>query len=174
MTTLLLLSFLAASASAAPPAADQPFGPPWSVLLGSWTGEGEGRPGAGGGGSTFALDLEKHVMVRRSHADYPAAEGRPAVHHEDLMVIHPDGAAGPMRASYFDNEGHVIEYTASWSADGRTLTLVSAVRPGVPTFRLVYHVLGPGRLSVAFDIAPPGGEAFTTYVSGALRRVGGS
>jgi hypothetical protein len=173
-TLLTLIALLAMSAATPPPAAGEPFGPPWTALLGSWTGEGEGQPGAGGGASTFELDLERHVMLRRSHADYPAGAGRPAAHHEDLMVLYPAAAAGPMRAIYFDNEGHVVEYTGSWSADAATLTLTSAASPGSPGFRLVYRVLAPGRMSVSFDVAAPGGEGFKTYVSGVLRRAGGA
>ena len=173
MTTLLLILAALADAGAAPPAGGAPFGPPWTVLVGEWTGEGEGQPGAGGGTATFALDLEQHVMVRRSRSDYPAAEGRPAVHHEDLLVIYPDGGAAATRAIYFDNEGHVIEYAAAWSADVQVLSFTSAARPGAPAFRLTYRVLAADRLGVAFDIAPPGSETFTPYVSGVMRRTGG-
>ncbi len=174
MTALLLflalLSGAAAAAPAAPPAPEESFGPPWTALLGGWTGEGQGQPGAGGGIATFALDLEKHILVRRAQSDYPAAEGRPAVHHEDLLIIYPESGGAAVRAIFFDNEGHVIEYAASWSADGQALTFTSATRPGAPTFRLGYRVLDPESLSVAFDIAPPGSGTFKPYVSGVMRR----
>jgi hypothetical protein len=175
MTTLLLaLAALAGAApQGAPPAAPMLFGSPWTILIGEWTGEGQGQPGAGSGTATFALDLERHVLVRRASSDYPAAEGRPAAHHEDLLVIYPDGAGPAARAVYFDNEGHVIEYAAAWSADGRVLTFVSAARPNAPGFRLTYRVLADGRLAVGFEIAPPGSDVFKPYVSGVMRRAGG-
>ena len=181
---IVLLAGAAAAATAAEPPAPPPtstpqasaaaFSPQWAALVGTWTGEGEGRPGSGGGTATFQFDLERHVLIRRSSSDYPASQGRPAVHHEDLLVIHPDGASPDMRAIYFDNEGHVIEYAASWSADGQLLTFTSSSRPETPTFRLTYRWLGSDRMSVSFEIAPPASTAFTTYVSGIVRRSGGS
>lgn len=146
------------------------LGGPWSALVGTWSGEGEGQPGSGGGTSTFAYELDGHVLVRRSSSDYPASAGRPAVHHEDLMVVYPSPGGGAAHAIYFDNEGHVIEYQASWSEEGRLLSFESAARPGAPTFRLTYRVLAPDRLAVSFEIAPPGSATFKPYVAGALRR----
>jgi hypothetical protein len=168
---LTLAPALAAAQEAVPGAT--PFGPPWAALLGEWTAEGQGAPGTGAGGATFSLDLQGRGMVRRSHSDYPAAEGRPAVHHEDLMVISPAGQPGAAHAVYFDNEGHVIEYGASWSADGATLTFASGRQPGAPGFRLTYRVLAPDRVEVSFDVAPPGTDEFRRYVSGVMRRTGG-
>ncbi len=173
---LLALAALAGAGAApqgAPPAALSPFGPPWTVLLGEWNGDGEGQPGAGSGAASFALDLERHVLIRRSSSDYPTTAGHPAVHHEDLLVIYPEGAGPAARAIYFDNEGHVIEYTAAWSMDGHVLAFTSTARPDAPTFRLIYRVLAPDRLAVDFNIAPPGSEAFKPYVSGVMRRAGG-
>src|SRR5512144_2320075 len=92
------------------PSAPQ-FSAAWNTLLGDWTGEGGGEPGAGGGTASFRFDLEKHVIIRRGTSDYPAAGGRPATHHEDLTLIYPDDGSGAA-AIYFDNEGHVIRYTA--------------------------------------------------------------
>jgi hypothetical protein len=174
MTLILLaLAALAGAAQPDPAAAPQPFGPPWTVLIGDWVGEGGGRPGAGGGTASFALDLERHALVRRATSDYPAAEGRPAVHHEDLMVVYPGGPGPAARALYLDNEGHAIDYSAAWSADGKQLTFVSEARPGAPRFRLTYRVLDGDRLAVDFDIAPPGSDTFAPYVSGVMRRAAG-
>ena len=160
-------ALLALALSAAP----APFGPEWNALVGEWKGEGKGSPGEGGGVATFRFDLEGHVLVRRNVSDYPAAGPKPAVHHEDLMVVHPGASPSEARAIYFDNESHVIEYTASWSADGKTLTFLSSGSAPGPRFRLVYKVLGPERISVGFDIAPPGSTEFKTYVSGVTVRV---
>jgi hypothetical protein len=40
-------------------------------------------------------------MARRSHAEYPAADGRPAVVHDDFMVICP-GVSDSLQADYFE------------------------------------------------------------------------
>jgi len=164
----VLTSVLLALALAGAPA---PFGPSWNALVGEWRGEGKGSPGEGSGVASFRFELEGHVLVRRNVADYPAAGSKPAVHHEDLMVVYPGASPAEARAIYFDNESRVIEYTASWSADGRTLTFVSSASAPGPRFRLVYKVLGPDRISVDFDIAPPGAAEFKTYVSGVTVRV---
>jgi len=100
--------------------------PDWSAfqfLLGEWTGEGSGQPGDSSAGAfTLAPDLDGTVLVRHSFADYPAAGGRPAVHHTDLMVIYRDGAGKPIRATYWDNEGHVIPYSVQTSAGSAVFT----------------------------------------------------
>jgi hypothetical protein len=163
----VILSALLALLLAAPAAS---FGSQWGVLVGEWKGEGSGSPGDGSGAATFRFELEGHVLVRRNVADYPASGSKPAVHHEDLMVVYPGASASEARAVYFDNESHVIEYAASWSADGKTLTFLSGATASGPRFRLVYRVLGPGRIAVDFDIAPPGTVEFKTYVSGVTVR----
>jgi len=141
----------------------------WSALAGEWRGEGSGSPGSGAGTSSFQFDLQKQVLVRRSHSEYPAAGGRPATVHDDLMVIYPGTGEGS-RAIYFDNEGHVIEYTATWSAAGDTLTFLSKPTSGAPQFRLIYKKVDAQTLTVAFEMAPPGQNEFKPYVSGRLKR----
>jgi len=141
----------------------------WNALVGEWAGEGSGNPGSGAGTSSFQFDLEKQVLVRRSHSEYPAAGGRPATVHDDLMVIYP-GTGDESRAMYFDNEGHVIEYKATWSSGGDTLTFLSKPTAGTPQFRLIYKKVDPQTMTVAFEMAPPGQTAFKPYVSGRLKR----
>ena len=41
--------------------------------------------------------------------------------------------------SYFDSEGHVINYAATFSEDKRTLTLFKRRRTGHPSFSIVLH-----------------------------------
>ena len=96
------------AASSSPPAAS-PL-EPLRFLVGTWRGEGSGTPGQGSGTATFAFELDGRVLVRRSLSDYPAAAGRPATVHEDLMVIHPAPGGHGLQAIDFDNEGHVIRY----------------------------------------------------------------
>lgn len=142
----------------------------WAALVGEWTGEGTGQPGNGMGTSSFQFDLQKQILVRRSHSEYPGSGGRPATIHDDLMVIYP-GTGEESRAMYFDNEGHVIEYTATWSVGGDALTFLSKPMSGAPQFRLTYKKVDAQTLSVSFEIAAPGQvAAFKPYVSGELKR----
>lgn len=144
----------------------------WSALVGDWSGEGTGSPGNGAGTSSFKFDLQQQVLVRRSHSEYPASGGRPATVHDDLMVIYP-GVGNESHATYFDNEGHVIEYTATWSVGDETLTFVSKPASGTPQFRLTYKKIDSQTLTVDFEMAPPGqAGAFKAYVSGRLKRNG--
>jgi hypothetical protein len=147
---------------------------PWSdyqFLLGDWRGEGDGGPGKGSGGFSFARDLQGKVLVRKNRTDFPATSGRPAFAHEDLMIVYPGEAGGKARAIYFDSEGHVINYAASFSADKRTLSFVSDPTPSAPRFRLSY-TRGEGEvLRIKFEIAAPGKpDEFKTYLEGAARR----
>ena len=139
-------------------------------LLGKWEGEGSGEPGQGSGSFSFELSLDGNVVTRTSRSDYPAAGGRPAVHHEDFMVVFAEG--GQLRASYFDNEGHVIHYLAAYVPESATVIFTSAILEGQPRYRLRYRPLGADRVEVAFEVAQPGSaSAFATYVKGVSRRV---
>jgi hypothetical protein len=146
----------------------------WEMLLGDWIADAsQGKPGAAAsGGFSFTYDLDRHVIVRRDRADYPALEGRPAFSHQGLAVIAPD-AGGALHASSFDNEGHVIDYDVQ-VAPG-SIVFVSAAKPGAPRFRLTYQsrpaAAGPASLAIRFEIAPPGKpEQFVTYVEGTAHR----
>ena len=157
--------FLAAALSAAPSP------DPWAALrylAGEWKGEGGGAPGqASAGGFTFHFDLQGKVFVRTSFAEYPAAAGRPAFRHDDLMVIYEEN--GP-RAIYFDNEDHVIRYRVIAATDA--VTFVSDPAPSAPRYRLTYRRTGAATVSIRFEIAPSGKpEAFAPYLDATARRV---
>jgi hypothetical protein len=163
---LPLLILMACLAAMAQPAAK--FGAHWRFLSGEWTGEA--TAGGGSGSCSFRFELGDHVLVRTNHAELPAGGSRPAGIHDDLMVIYPGASEAQAQATYWDNEGHVIEYSASWSADGNTLTFMSKPGPG-PQFRLIYKKVDSDTLTVSFDMAPPGqAGAFKVYTSGRMRR----
>jgi len=112
--------------------------------------------------------------VRRNHAELPAANGRPAAVHEDLMVIYKSQDGKSAKAIYFDSEDHVINYTATFSPDKQTLTFISAAAPGAPRFRLTYQKEAEGRIAIKFEIAPPGKpEEFKAYLEGKARKKSG-
>ncbi len=143
----------------------------WRPLVGQWQAAGKGSPGEGAGGFSFAFDLQNKVLVRKSHTDYPPADGRPAFSHDDLMVVYADEAAHTFRADYFDNEGHVIRYTAGFSSDGRTLTFISDPAPSQPSFRLTYVKNPDNTLGIKFEIAPPNApDKFKTYLEGSAQK----
>ncbi len=144
---------------------------PYRFLLGEWIGEGSGDPGRGTGSFSFNLDLDGRILVRKNHVEYPQAPGRPAAIHDDLMVVYPDSRTGGVRAIYWDNEGHSIEYTAEFNAAQNVLQFVSEPVPAAPRYRLSYRKVKDNSLQIKFEIAPPGKpDAFSTYLEGGAHR----
>ncbi len=144
---------------------------PLHFLLGEWIGEGEGAPGEGSGGFTFAPDLQGKVLVRTNYAEYPATAERPAFRHDDLMIVYADPQGTGSRAMYFDSEGHVIAYAVEESREPLKVLFVSDAISGTPRYRLTYTATGPDSLDLTFEVAPPGEpEAFATYITARARR----
>jgi hypothetical protein len=141
-------------------------------LIGEWEGVGGGGPGAGKGTFSFAFDLQDKVIVRKNHAEYPATAGRPAVKHDDLIVIYLDGASNQILANYFDSEGQQINYKVTPSSDHEAATFLSEPSASQPRYRLSYRRLKDGTLNGKFEIALPGqAEAFKTYLEWSARKL---
>ena len=140
-----------------------------SFLVGHWTGEGTGTPGTSEGEFSFEWDLSHNVLVRRSFAEYPAAQGRPASRHDDLMVVFLE--ADKLKADYFDSEGHVIHYAVNPSTDSKSVEFLSEPQPGSPRYRLSYtKAADPDLLKLKFEIANKG-DAFASYIDATLHRI---
>jgi len=138
-----------------------------SFLVGDWAGTGSGEPGQGVGSFSFSPDLQGRVLVRKAHSEYPAASGRPAVVHDDLLIVYADQA----KAIYFDNEGHVIHYDITTEPDGKAATFLSTDPSPLPLFRLTYRLTAADQLTVGFEISPTGKIAdLKRYVSGVVTR----
>ena len=87
------------------------------------------------------------------------------------MVIYPDPETKKMRATYFDNEGHVIQYATEIAVDQRTITFTSDPAPASPRFRLTYTLTAAGTLKIKFEMAPPGKpDSVYTYLEGLAHR----
>jgi hypothetical protein len=139
-------------------------------LLGEWTGAGGGAPGQGEGTLVFHFDLQKQVLLRRNHVNFPATLERPAFAHDDLTVIYQD-PVGCMRAVYFDNEKHVIHYSVTIDEDEDEVMFVSEAVPSEPRFRTTYLQEPDGSLAIHFEIAPPGNPGgFSVYTEGNVIR----
>ena len=145
----------------------------WGALqfiIGSWTGEGGGGPGQGTGSFSFQPDVQGKVLVRRNHSEYPAAKDRPAVVHDDLMIVYresDESAEGALRAIFFDNEQHVIRYAVTMFGDKVVFT--SEANRGAPRYRFTYTRVSADALRIKFEIAPPGKD-FATYIEAGARR----
>ncbi len=76
---------------------------------------------------------------------------------------------GGLRASYFDNEGHAIQYAVAAAAD--RIELLSDDIAGQPRFKLVYTLHGSEELAVDFAMAMPGSANFKHYTGAVVHRV---
>jgi hypothetical protein len=145
---------------------------PWAdfrFLIGSWVSES--RPEEGSGSFTLEPDLGGKILVRRNTANLPAAKGRPAAKHEDLMIVYREPGGKTFQASYFDNEGHIIQYSVSSLPDKKGLVFISNPDRSGPRFRLTYTKGERDKVTVKFEIAPPGkADQFKTYLEGTVRR----
>lgn len=143
---------LAALLLLAPTLFAQPAAPRWEslqFLIGTWTGEGTGQPGAGQGEFSFQPELNNQVLVRRSYNQLASGP-----RHEDLMIVYLDG---PPRAIYFDSEGHVIHYTVSFPA--RDSVLFES--DDGPKYRLSYALDGK-KLNGKFEV---GGKPYLSWTT---------
>jgi hypothetical protein len=114
--------------------------------------------------------LQRQVLLRRNHVDFPATLERPAFAHDDLTVIYPDPVDG-MLAVYFDNEGHVIHYSVTIAEGRHEVIFASEAVLSEPRFRTTYLQQPDGSLAIRFEIAPPGNpEGFSTYTEGSVKR----
>jgi hypothetical protein len=139
----------------------------WNWLIGEWIGEGSGQPGQGGGTFSFAVELEKNILVRKSHSEYPASENKPKIIHDDLMIVYPDPSGTSTRAIYFDNEGHTINYTITYSE--KSIVMTSDKIPNVPIFRLTYTLLENQTVNTKFEMSQDGVK-FMVYIEGKSRK----
>ena len=135
----------------------------WNWLLGEWQGEGSGQPGQGDGSFSFAFDLDKNIIIRKNHTEFPATANNPAFVHDDLMIVYADYTGNPSKAIYFDNEGHTIHYTVSYT--DKTITFFSEKIPNVPIFRLTYILLDNETVNIKFEMSQDG-EKFWTHLEG--------
>src|SRR5271169_1759634 len=159
---VLLLSLLATAQGS-----DEPW-KPFQFIIGDWVGKGSGKPGESDGEFSLKPDLDRKILVRRNHNEYPARAGQSKGSvHDDLMIIYPPQGAGPYRAEYFDSEGHVLHYVISSSENA--LVFVSDGPASVPRFRLTYKKKSENTLQIDFAMAPPN-QDFHPYVSGTVTR----
>ena len=140
----------------------------WNWIIGDWRGEGSGQPGQGSGTFSFFFDLDKNIIVRKSHSVYPATAGKPQIIHDDLMIIYSDPAASLDKAIYFDNEGHTINYTVAYKE--KSILLTSDKIPDRPVFRLAYTLLDDETVKTSFEMSQDG-EKFTPYIEGKSKKI---
>jgi hypothetical protein len=122
-------------------------------LIGDWSAQD--------GAFSLNQELNGRILVRKNHS---TAKGNV---HDDLMVIYRDSANDSIRATFWDNEGHVIQYKVT--ANGNSAVFQSDASAPGPQYRLTYENKGPAQISIRFEVAPPGKD-FQIYLHATANR----
>jgi hypothetical protein len=140
---------------------------PWNALRfleGTWDAKTQGEASGVNATGTYSFrrELGGHILARHSSAAGCKGPADFDCQHSDLLYVYQDMPGQPLKAIYFDNEGHVIHYSVS------TPTLTSAVLlsdPSVPgpQFRLSYQLKG-AVMSGKFQMRMPGKATWTSYL----------
>jgi hypothetical protein len=163
-----LTLLLAATAASMPVRAEDDAWADFRFLIGSWLSDD--KPDQSSGRFTLEPELGGKILVRRNTAMLTASNGRPASKHEDLMVVFAEPGGKQFRASYWDNEGHVIQYAVAMLPDNKGLSMTSDAGAPGPRFRLTYTKGESDKVVVKFEIMPPGQTEFRKYLEGTVRR----
>jgi hypothetical protein len=151
----------------------QPDKDQWSkfrFLIGEWISVDSDQPVKSEGAFEFKFDLDENILVRTNKTIIPAKiqNAKPII-HRDLLIIYPSGEITAMKAIYFDNEKHIIQYSVSFPENKTCVVFESENTPAAPRFRLSYEIESDGLLSIDFSIASPG-SSFKTYLKGLAKR----
>ncbi|MGA7721817.1 MAG: hypothetical protein WCA84_11655 [Ignavibacteriaceae bacterium] len=142
----------------------------WHFIIGDWLGEGRGKTGQSTGSFSFDFDLQKRILIRKSTANYPAGNDKQTYSHNDLMIIYKE-PSNSTQAIYFDNEGHVINYSVNFSDDQNSIIFLSTPSQNEPIYRLTYIKINNQKLDIKFEIARPDTPgSFSTYLEATAHR----
>ncbi len=134
-----------------------------SFLEGRWEAKTSAAGAAAATGTySFQRDLGGHILARHSSADTCKGPSEFDCSHGDLLYVYSEAPGQPLKAIYFDNEGHVIHYNVSVTAPGRVTFLSDDSQPG-PKFRLVYERTG-GTMAGKFQMQMPGKTEWNSYL----------
>jgi hypothetical protein len=139
---------------------------PWkalSFLEGTWAAKAHGDAGAAASGRyTFQWELDGHVLARHSTTD-PNCKGPASFDctHGDLLYVFQNAPGQPLKAIYFDNEGHAIHYDVA-TPTSTSVVFLSEPAPG-PQFRLSYE-LKSGLMTGKFEMRMPGQTEWRSYL----------
>jgi len=149
---------------------------PWSqlrFLLGTWEGEGQGRPGTSVVSWTFDLALGgRYLQMRGTSAYEPQPASPTGERHEEVSFFSWDRRRMAVVWRQFNAEGFVNQFVLE-REEGEELTFVTEAIEGLPPgfrARQVLRRAGPDDLVTRFAIAAPGKD-FEAYSENRLRRV---
>lgn len=141
-----------------------------SFLLGTWEAKTVNDPAVIANGTyTFRKELNGHILARHTSATGCTGPEDFNCQHGDLLYIYTDALGQPLRAIYFDNEGHVIHYTVNTPTATTAEFLSEAGRPGLQ-FRLLYQLKDAVMIG-KFQIRMPGQQDWKSYLEWTGSRV---
>ena len=156
--------FLAASLQAQTPLSPAKSFDELHFLEGNW--EAKTPASASGpavtGTYSFKKEMGGHVLARHSSADECKGPAGFDCDHHDLLYLYQDAPGQPLKAIYFDNEGHTIHYDVFAPSQSKVILLSSPANPG-PRFRLTYD-LQHNNMSGKFQMQMPGQTEWTSYL----------
>ncbi len=161
LSLALLLSALPLAAQTGPAANPDPW-KSLSFLEGTWDAKAQGSAGAAANGQyTFRRELANHILAR--HGSLANCKGPNSFDcdHNDLLYVFEDAPGQPLKAIYFDNEGHVIHYNVS-TPGPNSVVFLSEPAPG-PQFRLTYELKGAA-MTGKFQMHMPGQSEWRSYL----------
>ena len=137
---------------------------PLHFLEGNW----EAKTGASASGAdasgvyTFRRELGGHILARHSSASGCKGPVDFDCQHSDLLYVYQDAPSQPLRAIFFDNEGHAIHYSVA-TPSPTSVVFLSDASPSAPQFRLTYELKG-AIMEGKFQMKLPGKSEWTTYL----------
>jgi hypothetical protein len=139
-------------------------------LEGTWEAKTQGGGAGASSSGTYAFrkELGGHILARHSSADGCKGPSDFDCDHNDLLYVFQDAPGQPLKAIYFDNEGHAIHYDVLAASAAEAVFLSDPSVPG-PRFRLVY-ALREGVMSGRFQMQLPGQAEWKSYLEWSGRR----
>ncbi len=167
---LLLLSFTAFGQSPKDP-------PAWKalqVLVGNWSGTGEGDPGKSTVSRSYSLVLNNKFMFGKNRSEYKPQEKNPQGEiHENWDMLSWDRARGKCIFRQFHVEGFVNQYILdSVSSDLKFFRFVTEAIENIPAgwrARETYEFINENEFIETFELAAPAKD-FTRYTRNHFRR----
>ena len=135
-----------------------------AFLEGNW--QATTRQGADvhvAGTYAFQPELGGHILARHT-TSLASCKGPDTFdcEHTDLLYVFQERPGQPLKAIYFDNEGHVIHYNVS-TPDTTTVVFLSEATQAGPQFRLTYE-LKNSVMSGKFQMHMPGQNEWKSYL----------
>jgi len=147
---------------------------PLRFFVGSWEGEGEGRPGASKAKREYRFVLQGKFLEAKNKSVYEPQEDNPKGEvHEDWGLFSYDQNRKKIVFRQFHAEGFVNQYVLdSLSADGKTLVFVTESIENIPSgwrARETYKIVSDDEFTETFELAPPERD-FEVYIENQFKR----